>query len=33
MEANNIPFPDEFSHLERINAILEEALQKSEESV
>lgn len=33
MEANNIPFPDEISHLERVNAILEEALQKSEESV
>ena len=33
MEANNIPFPDEISHLERVSAILEEALQKSEESV
>ena len=33
MEANNIHFPDEISHLARVSAILEEALQKSEESV
>ena len=33
MEENKIPFPEEITHLARINAILEKALDKAENSV